>query len=123
MIELLPDECFLVGFLPSYIEIPCQQGNHSVLLTRQTLHHVRERRDNEHPDHLALVLSRLSWVVAHPSHFGSLSREPHKLDLWAWHPDDFSGGTGEPEVPGWRDLGQHSLPARFEVVAEAREER
>jgi hypothetical protein len=92
VIELLPEDSpLLVGFLPSSIEIPCQQGNHSVFLTRQTLNHIRERRDNEHPYHLALVLSRLGSVVAHPSHCGSLSREPHKLDLWAWHPDDFSG--------------------------------
>jgi hypothetical protein len=92
MIHMKPeDPPLLVGFLPSYIELPCLDGTWSVLLTYQTYRHICERRENENPAHLQLVLSRLSTVIAEPSHVGCLSGERHKLDLWLWNPDDFSG--------------------------------
>jgi hypothetical protein len=33
----------------------------------------------------------MSAVLAEPSHVGCLTGEHHKLDLWAWHPDDIAG--------------------------------
>lgn len=81
----------LIGFLPSHIELPCLDGTSSVLLSYRTYEHICTRRENESPEHLALVLSRMSAVIAEPSHVGCLSGERHKLDLWARHPDDVAG--------------------------------
>jgi len=92
MIEMKPDDPpVLVGVLPSHIELPCLDGTWRVLLSYRTFEHICTRRENECPEHLALVLSRMSSVLAEPSHVGRLSGEPHKLDLWAWHPDDVAG--------------------------------
>ncbi len=92
MVHLLPDDPpFLIGFLPARIEIPCDHGTWSVHLSYRTYEHICQRRENEKPEHLALVLSRLSTVIAAPSHAGCLSGVPHKLDLWSWTEGDPSG--------------------------------
>ena len=92
MIHLLPeDPPLMVGILPQFLKLPCRRGSHAVLLSHHTFEHIRARRENEHPFHLSLVLSRLETVIADPSHYGCLSREPHKLDIWAWNPSDFCG--------------------------------
>jgi hypothetical protein len=92
MIHLNPDDPpLLVGFLPAQIELPCSEGTWSVHLSYRTFDHICNRRENDSPEHRSLVLSRLSRVIAAPTHMGCLSGEPHKLDLWAWDPADFSG--------------------------------
>jgi hypothetical protein len=65
MIHLNPeDPPYLVGHLPSHIDLPCVDGTRSVHLSYRTFRHICDRRENEHPEHLALVLSRISMVVA-----------------------------------------------------------
>lgn len=117
MIHMNPeDPPLLVGFLPSHVELPCADGTGSVLLSYHTYRHICERRENEKPGHLHLVLSRLNTVVAAPSHAGCLSGEVHKLDLWAWHPGDIAGvlvslkcWSGETWVNTAFPLGRKSL--------------
>jgi hypothetical protein len=85
------DPPLLIGFLPSHIELPCEDGTCSVMLSYRTFEHICQRRENERPDHCALVLARLREVIESPSHIGCLSGEAHKLDLWAWNGHDISG--------------------------------
>jgi hypothetical protein len=60
-------------------------------LSYRTFRHICDRRENEHPEHMTLVLSRLGMVVAAPTHIGCLSAQASKLDLWAWNPGDLAG--------------------------------
>jgi hypothetical protein len=85
------DPPLLIGFLPSYIDLPCDDGTWSVLLAYRTFEDIRRRRENERVEHLALVLSRIRDVIESPTYVGCLSEEAHKLDLWAWNGEDFSG--------------------------------
>lgn len=92
MIILTADEHPLcVGHLPPAIVLPILTGTREVRLTYQSYRHIIERRENEKPEHIALVLERLRTVLADPSHFGCLSGEGHKLDLFAWQDGDFAG--------------------------------
>lgn len=129
MIRLNPDDPpLLVGSLPSYIQLPCADGTPRVHLSHRTYGHICERRENERPEHLALVLSRLCSVLANPTHVGCLSGEAHKLDLWAWDPADFSGVLvcvkclpGETWVStafplGRKTLRKHLLKGRLQQV-------
>jgi hypothetical protein len=125
------DPPLLVGSLPSHLELPCSGGTRDVHLSYLTLEHIRQRRENERPEHLALVLSRLAGVVAAPTHLGCLSGQPHKLDLWAWDPDDFSGVlvsvkclSGETRVStafplGRKTLRKHMLKDRLKPIRDA----
>lgn len=81
----------LVGFIPAWVEIPCTTGAWSVELSYLTFRHICERRENERPEHLALVLSRMGTVISAPTHAGCLTSEPHKLDLFAWTEGDMAG--------------------------------
>lgn len=129
MIYLRPDDPPLViGFLPPHIELPCEGGAWRVFLSYHSFRHICERRDNEHPAHRDLVLSRLSTVIADPSHLGCLSGDPNKLDLWAWREGDPSGVLvslkcliGETWLTtafplGRKSLRKHILHARLRPV-------
>jgi hypothetical protein len=117
MIRIEPDDRpLLVGFLPSWIRLPCEEGSSGVLLSYGTFRHICERRDNETSQHRNLVLSRLPMVIANPSHSGCLTRDRNKLDLWAWSEGDLSGVlvslkclSGETWVTTAFPLGRKSL--------------
>lgn len=82
-----------VGRLPETVHLPILEGgSRDVHLSYMSYRHIIERRDNERPEHVGLVLARLSTVIAAPTHFGRLnSRQTNKVDLFAWHRDGFAG--------------------------------
>lgn len=85
------DSPIRVGVLPETVVIPVPQGARVVHLSYYTYRHIIERRENEKPEHVAVVLSRLRTVIENPSHIGCISGERHKVDLYGWTPEDFSG--------------------------------
>lgn len=85
------DPPILVGVLPSGLELPCDGGVCTVHLSYPSYIHICERRETNTTGMLELVLRRLSDVVARPTHFGNLSGEANKLDLFAWGEGDPAG--------------------------------
>jgi hypothetical protein len=85
------DPPYLVGRLPRDRKLPILVSSVEVHLSYQTYRHIIERRDNERPEHIALVLARLDVVIGNPTHAGCLTGEDDKVDLFSWASGDFAG--------------------------------
>lgn len=64
-----------------------------VHLAYERLEHIKLRRTSKDEAPASFVLRHLAYVVATPTHVGALTKDPRRVEIYSYVPQDISSGV------------------------------
>lgn len=69
--------------LPDTVPVPFQGACRTVRLAHSVFTHIVERRLHDGDEQVSLVLRRMQEVLANPTHWGRLTPDPRRVELYS----------------------------------------